>query len=75
MADSTIQTIKMNGQMHVNIKNTSQGVMAIIEEYPIVVEASNIEELSICISKAMASYFINYPKEITETIKISDLTA
>ena len=54
------------------VKPTSEGFMASVDCYPIVVEASDMNSLALSLIKTIAVYAVNYPKEAIEMIQIAE---
>ncbi len=67
--------MKLSGKLKIDIKETSQGVLGIVQEFPIVIESQDMETLGTDLSKAMMAYMVTYPKMFQEIIEISKIPA
>ena len=70
-----ITNIVIKGKFNVNIKQTSQGFLGVAENYPIVIEASDMNALAKSLTNALSVYVLNYPKEAQSLMQLSDIAA
>ncbi len=65
-----MKTITGKGALDITIIDSGQGMVGIVENLPIVVESSNIEQLKTDITTALGACIIENPTMISDMISI-----
>lgn len=69
------QIIKFKGNFKYKVKSTSQGVLGVAEDFPIVVEASDTTSLETSLIKAISVYILNYTHEAQKLLQVAQISA
>ena len=65
-----MKTTSIEGKLNIKVIDSGQGVVAVVEELPIVIESQNEEQLKSDISDAIAACIIANPKAIKDMISV-----